>query len=58
MTHININTLWIQNAQDNENEDSHKVLGTENPADLMTKYLNQDTVNKHMLTMRQEIREG
>ena len=36
----------------------HKVLGTENPADLMTKYLTRDVVDKHMSTLGQEVREG
>ena len=58
MRHININTLWIQGVQDSDNVEFQKVLGTENPADLMTKYLTRDTINKHMLTMGQEIREG
>ena len=36
----------------------HKVLGTENPADLMTKYLTREVVDKHMSSLNQEIREG
>ena len=39
MRHININTLWVQNVQESGGVEYHKVLGTENPADLMTKYL-------------------
>ena len=58
LRHININTLWIQEAQDKEGVTFRKVLGTENPADLMTKYLTRDVMNAHMHRMSQEVREG
>ena len=58
MRHININTLWIQDVQDSENVEFQKILGTENPADLMTKYLSRDVLNGHMTKLGQEIREG
>ena len=58
LRHININTLWIQGVQEKEGVEYHKVLGTENPADLMTKYLTRDVVDKHMSTLGQEVREG
>ena len=35
LRHMNINTLWIQGAQDKEGVAFRKVLGTENPADLV-----------------------
>ena len=44
--------------QESEGVEYHKVLGAENPADLMTKYLARDTVDKHMHAMGQEVREG
>ena len=44
--------------QEKEGVVYHKVLGTENPADLMTKYLIRDVVDKHMSTLGQDVREG
>ena len=36
----------------------HKVLGTENPGDLMTKYLGQNVIIKLMKKLSQEFRDG
>ena len=58
LRHININTLWIQEAQDKEGVTFKKVLGTDNPADLMTKHLTRDSINSHMGRLGQEVREG
>ena len=58
MYHININTLWIQDVQEKEGVEYHKVLGTENPADLMTKYLTREVADKHTNALGQEVREG
>ena len=58
LRHININTLWIQEAQDKDGVTFRKVLGTENPADLMTKYLARTTADLHMGKLSQEVREG
>ena len=37
LRHININCLWIQERLDTKQLELRKVLGTENPADMMTK---------------------
>ena len=58
LRHININTLWVQEVQDKQGVTYQKVLGTENPADLMTKYLTRDVINSHMERLGQEVREG
>ena len=39
MRHIKISSLWIQEKQDLHQLEMRKVLGTENPADIMTRYL-------------------
>ena len=39
LRHIHVSALWIQDVQDREGTVFTKILGTENPADLMTKYL-------------------
>ena len=38
LRHINVSALWIQDPHDREGAEYTKILGTENPADLMTKY--------------------
>ena len=58
MRHININTLWTQEVQDREGVEFNKILGTNNPADLMTKYLSRDTIDRHLTALGQQIREG
>ena len=47
MRHINISSLWIPETQDLHQLDMRKVLGTENPADLMTKYLTRAVMDTH-----------
>ena len=37
LRHIHVSSLWIQDVQDREETEFKKILGTENPADLMTK---------------------
>ena len=39
LRHINVSAFWIQDIQDKEGASYMKVLGTANPADLMTKHL-------------------
>ena len=40
MKHIEIRDLWLQEEVLKGHVEVMKVLGTENPADLMTKFLN------------------
>ena len=58
LRHIKINTLRVQEVQDREGVTYQKMLGTENPADLMTKYLTRDVANGHMERPGQEVRTG
>ena len=48
----------MQEVQEKEGVTYRKVLGTDNPADLMTKYLSRDMLNGHMKRLGQEVREG
>ena len=48
LRHINVSALWIQDMQDREGATYMKVLGTENPADLMTKALAASVAHEHM----------
>ena len=38
LRHVNISALWIQEKQDLHQLEMRKILWTENPADLMTKF--------------------
>ena len=58
LRHINVSALWIQDVQDREGAEYAKILGTENPADLMTKYLARDVIDKHMSTIGQVFQSG
>ena len=54
LRHINVSSLWIQERQDREDLELRKVLGTENPADFMTKYLTRESTDRCMGYMSQE----
>ena len=49
MRHVNINCLWIQRRLNEKDLELRKALGTENPADLMTKHLARQPLDKCML---------
>ena len=58
LRHIHISALWIQEKQDREDTTYAKVLGTENPADLMTKHLVREKIDKYLTLLHQERQEG
>ena len=58
MRHINVNSLWIQERQNEKDLELRKVLGTENPADLMTKNLARQSLDKCMLQLNQHRTAG
>ena len=58
MRHINVSSLWIQERQDKEELELRKVLGTENPADMMTKHLPRASLDKCMSHLHQVRVEG
>ena len=58
LRHINVNALWIQEIQDREGAQYMNILGTENPVDLMTKYLVRDKMDACMQIIGQVIRQG
>ena len=57
LRHINVSALWIQDIQDREGATYMKVLGTANPADLMTKYLPREKVDNAIDKMGQVVLE-
>ena len=58
LRHINISTLWIQEKQDLHQLEMRKVLGTDNPADLMTKYLTRQVIDTHLQFMGHHRADG
>ena len=48
--HISVGDLWIQERLRNGDFELHKVLGSENPADICTKFTDRPTLLK-MLTI-------
>ena len=58
LRHINVNCLWIQERQNEKDLELRKVLGTDNPADLMTKHLACQPLDKCMLQLNQHRAAG
>ena len=53
---LSVGQLWIQEKAENEELRYHKVKGSENPADMLTKGLNWSDITKYMNDMKQEVR--
>ena len=58
LRHVNISALWIQEKQDLHQLEMRKVLGTENPADMMTKYLTRPVMDTHLEYLSQRRESG
>ena len=58
MRHVKVGMLWIQEKEEDGEIKYHKILGTENPGDLMTKYLGQKVIDKLMPELSQVFTEG
>ena len=58
LRHVNISALWIQEKQDLHQLEMRKILGTENPADLMTKYLTRSVMDTHFGFLNQRRESG
>ena len=58
LRHININCLWLQERQNEKDLEFRKVLGTEPPADLVTKHLARQPFVKCMLQVNQHRVKG
>ena len=50
--HISVQYLWIQSNIKNKELSISKVPGSENPADLLTKPLDERTIWKHLECLR------
>ena len=54
MRHVEVGNLWIQQAVRTKQIAVKKVLGTDNIAELLTKYLSGEIILKHMREMNFE----
>ena len=58
LRHLDTQSLWIQDAVRQRRVHLEKVLGTENPSDLLTKHLDAKTIEKYMTKMGVVALEG
>ena len=58
LRHINIGLLWIQEKTEAEEVIVKKVKGISNPADMMTKSVNKEKLDKYMGMAKQKVVEG
>ena len=56
--HLDIGALWLQEHQLRRVVELTKVLGTEHPADLMTKHLGRKLVKWYTAFLNYEFRQG
>jgi hypothetical protein len=56
--HIDVHYLWVQERIANKDLVLSKVWGHDNPADLLTKYLDSKTMKRHMALFGFEYMEG
>ena len=58
LRHVRVGMLWIQEKVEEGELEVRKVLGEDNPADLMTKYLTRKVMDHHMGNISQEEADG
>ena len=56
--HLHCTDLWVQEKVRNDDVELLKVLGSENPADVFTKYVDHKTMEATLAEMHCEFREG
>ena len=56
--HLDVEDLWIQSKVRDGHIDLVKVLGAENPADILTKYVSADILNKMLEKLNLRFMEG
>ena len=45
--HLDVSLLWVQDELKNRSFSIHKVQGTDNPADMMTKHVEAHCIKQH-----------
>ena len=56
--HISVHYLWVQERVKRGDLVIKKCWGGENPADLLTKYLNRSLIEKNLLLFGMKVRDG
>ena len=46
--HLAVGQLWVQERLETKDFELYKVLGTENPADILTKHVPREVLDKHL----------
>jgi len=58
LRHMDVQYFWLQEKLGNKEYHLNKVLGTLNPSDIMTKYLDEMTVVGHLVRLHVRHAEG
>ena len=58
MRHLAVSDLWIQDRLKKKDFTLTKVLGADNPADLLTKHVSRELMLKHMEAMNLRAEDG
>lgn len=56
--HVDVTDMWVQEVFNNKRAFLHKVPGTENPADVLTKYTDHNMLNMALDKMNLHSIEG
>ena len=56
--HLRVQALWVQEVRSTGRLGYHKVLGSRNPADILTKHVPAELLKVHLETIGAEIRDG
>ena len=56
--HLDVEDLWVQAKVRDKTIELVKVLGAENPADILTKYVDKGILNKMLATLGMKIQSG
>ena len=58
LRHIEVGKLWIQQVQEDGDLPYPQVKGTQNPADMITKYLSSAEITKYFVMVGIDARSG
>ena len=56
--HLRTQGLWVQEVRSTNRLTYKKVLGTKNPADMLTKHMSAELLSRHMAVLGAELRGG
>jgi len=56
--HLRVQALWVQEVRCTRRLGYKKVLGSRNPADILTKHVPKDLLNVHLATLGIEFQDG